>query len=182
MKSWLETFPHKIYVTAFLNNGKLFDYRIGEFPKHAMSMTIKNNFDKFTGVKVVHKEFTVNSSQEHNDVFQLYALDWLDTSFEKDEGFVLENDILTKRKIPKILEFLKSNNLNFSEDLINDFKTFLLICKDNNFVSDNNLEQFVGKYKTKLEDTSLTDYEVIALGRKINDFYKLKKILKLKNI
>lgn len=43
--SWASTFPHTVYASAFLADGKLYDYYIGEQQKEWITKTIRNDKD-----------------------------------------------------------------------------------------------------------------------------------------
>lgn len=190
--AWFDLYPHSIWVTAFLYKGKIFDYNIGQLPKDSFSRTVILNSDedkdRAFNCTTETKEFIVNNGDEHNNVFSVLAFDWLD-QFEKEEGFKLNLDIISKRNVPKILEILEAEK--YQQSLINGIPNcyyyvavsnlieWIKANKDENFLSNNSFNQYKDKYKNKLNSPNIDANEASIIGQQIA--YLSKLFDKLKN-
>lgn len=193
--AWFEQYPHSVWVTAFLYKDKLIDFRIGSCPVHPFSRTVTINTeedkDEVFNCKAETKEFIVNSSEEHNEVFSVLAYDWLD-QFEKKDGLSFNIDTISKRNIPKIFKILENEKFYQSSingipncyycSVITDLIKWLEERKENNFLSNNSFYQFKDRYKDKLDNPNIKDDEASILGIKIaylnRLFNKLKEEIK----
>lgn len=79
MGHWLDTYPHEVYVSAVLYEGKLFDYKIGQHKlTHVNGVYMKISDIYVTkDITIELKSFTVNNSNEHDDVFTKHAREFL---------------------------------------------------------------------------------------------------------
>ena len=83
------TYPHKVYATAFLVDGKLADYRIGCWQRHWGNRTFRGSSweneiikNKKLELTCEYNEITVKDNDEHNNAFDILEK-WLDESFSK---------------------------------------------------------------------------------------------------
>lgn len=84
-------YPHIVYATAFLVDGKLADYKIGNWQRHWGNRTFRGlkwegEIIKDRNIKLTceYNQVTVKNDNEHNIAFDI-LLDWLDETFEKYE-------------------------------------------------------------------------------------------------
>lgn len=93
-------YPHYVYATAYLVEGKLADYKICDRERSWNDRTfrgckwesdiLKNLEDNILNEKITceYKKILVSNNIEHNDAFNILEL-WLDSEFEKYEGNIL---------------------------------------------------------------------------------------------
>ncbi|MGG3874692.1 hypothetical protein [Brevibacillus laterosporus] len=78
MKDWSDTYPHKVYASVLLLDGKIYSYRIGpsywESP-FEVKMRV-SDFPKIKRMTVEHTSFEVNNDQEHTEAFTVQAVNW----------------------------------------------------------------------------------------------------------
>ena len=80
MKSWLNTYPHKIYASVLIFEGKVIDYKIGQnYWEDVYNVTLRGQIsvrDLFRS-KVLNTYWEVNSEKEHQEVFEKLAKEWV---------------------------------------------------------------------------------------------------------
>lgn len=88
-------YPHYVYATAFLVNGKLADYKIGNMQKSWGLRTFRGSkwesevwqhgfIDKDWKLTCKYNKILVNNDDEHNEAFDKLE-DWLFTNFKMYE-------------------------------------------------------------------------------------------------
>lgn len=85
-----DTYPHYVYVTAYLVNGELADYNIGDHEKDWGARTFRgskwenevaehfNDWD----LKCDYNKILVNNQDEHNNAFEFLEM-WLSHNFKR---------------------------------------------------------------------------------------------------
>ncbi|HZG16940.1 MAG TPA: hypothetical protein VE710_18270 [Candidatus Bathyarchaeia archaeon] len=78
MAHWVDTYPHKVYASVLLLDGKIYNYKIGEyywrFPGEVKMRY--SDIDKLDRMTVEHTFFEVNNDIEHNRAFDVLAPEW----------------------------------------------------------------------------------------------------------
>lgn len=80
MKNWLETYPHKIYASILLLDGKLIDYKIGEhYWESPFNVCLKGQItlEELKRCTTDYRYWVVNSPTEHNNIFNVAAKEWI---------------------------------------------------------------------------------------------------------
>jgi len=81
MAHWVNTYPHTVYASVLLKDGKIIDWKIGQRKwTHIFDMArmFKRPFnqDDYAGETVESIGFDVNNSEGHNRVFSDLAREW----------------------------------------------------------------------------------------------------------
>lgn len=78
MTHWVDTYPHKVYASVLLLDGKIYNYKIGQsFWENPLEVKMRySDFEKIDRMTVEHTCFEVNNSEEHNTAFKVLAMDW----------------------------------------------------------------------------------------------------------
>lgn len=78
MAHWVDTYPHKVYASVLLLDGKIYNYKIGEdYWKHPLEVKMRfSDFEKIDRMTVEHTYFEVNNVEEHNAAFKVLAREW----------------------------------------------------------------------------------------------------------
>ena len=85
--SWSDEYPHSVFASALLSDGKLIAWKVGNPPKREWHDFYKcfaysgKKMDHFTNMTVQVKEFVCKEKQDHNPAFDL-ANAWLIETFE----------------------------------------------------------------------------------------------------
>ncbi|UUV46038.1 hypothetical protein [Bacillus phage vB_BanS-Thrax3] len=78
MAHWVDTYPHDVYASVLLLDGKIYNWKIGnrywESPFHVKMRYA--DFDKIDRMEVHHTSFTVNNSTEHSYAFEVLSRKW----------------------------------------------------------------------------------------------------------
>ena len=84
---WLETYPHSVFASALLSDGKLIAWKVGNPAKStvddfykAFIFAQKKRTD-FANITVEVKEYICNSKEDHSKAFE-DSKNWLTTNFE----------------------------------------------------------------------------------------------------
>lgn len=88
-----ETYPHYVYATVFLLDGKLMDYKIGNQEKCWETRTFRGQewenyvFDNFQKLNLYceYKKILVNNADEHNEAFEILEK-WIHKNYETYKG------------------------------------------------------------------------------------------------
>lgn len=81
MGNWLDTYPHKIYASVLLFNGRIIDYKIGQnYWKDSFQVTLRGqiSIDDLFKSKTKYTYWEVNSKEEHKNVFEIFAKEWIE--------------------------------------------------------------------------------------------------------
>ncbi|HEK9103686.1 TPA: hypothetical protein SUB30_005189 [Bacillus pseudomycoides] len=78
MAHWIDTYPHDVHASVLLLDGEIYNWKIGQrYWRSPWDMTwrfpLPDNMDKFT---VETNKWTVNTPEEHSEVFQKHAREW----------------------------------------------------------------------------------------------------------
>jgi len=78
MAHWVDTYPHKVYASVLLLDGKIYNYKIGQnYWEHPGEVKMRiTDFHKIDRMTVEHTYFEVNNDQEHRDAFAVLAVNW----------------------------------------------------------------------------------------------------------
>ncbi len=85
-----EVYPHYVYTTAFLVDGLLADFKVGNresdwgirtFRGSDWENEVARHFNDLN-LSCEYKKILVNNIEEHNDAFELLEM-WLDNTFKK---------------------------------------------------------------------------------------------------
>lgn len=82
MNSWLETYPHKVYASVLLLDGKVVDYKIGKnYWKSPFYVSLRGQItlDELKRCKTKYRFWEVNSDKEHNEVFNTLGKAWIES-------------------------------------------------------------------------------------------------------
>lgn len=82
MAHWVETYPHTVYASVLLKDGKITNWKIGQRRwEHNMDMTrmfkLPFNLADYEGETVESTSWEVNNDKEHNEVFESLAREWM---------------------------------------------------------------------------------------------------------
>lgn len=81
MNFWLETYPHKIYASVLLLDGKIIDWKIGQhYWEDPFQVKLRGNI-KIEDIQRCVTKYTfweVNNSEEHQKVFESIAKKWIE--------------------------------------------------------------------------------------------------------
>lgn len=76
--NWLDTYPHKIYASALLLEGMLYNWKVGQ--RHWENPTDSKmrftDLDKINRMTIAYTCWEVKNDEEHNLVFAKYSKDW----------------------------------------------------------------------------------------------------------
>lgn len=77
MPHWSDIYPHKLYASALLLDGKIENWKVVDYPWIDI-YGIKNYWkrDRMKDYTIVSQEWEVNNDKEHNDVFTMHAPKW----------------------------------------------------------------------------------------------------------
>lgn len=78
MKHWVDAYPHKVFASVLLLDGKIYGWKIGDRywdSPYEVRMKI-NDFDKLDRMRAEHTYWIVYNSKEHNDVYEIHAKEW----------------------------------------------------------------------------------------------------------
>lgn len=81
MKSWLDTYPHKIYASVLVFEGRVVDYKIGQnYWEDVYNVTLRGEISiaNLFKSKVKHTFWEVNSEEKHQEVFNTIAKKWIE--------------------------------------------------------------------------------------------------------
>ena len=92
-----DKYPHYVYATAFLVNGKLADYKIQNRERDWGDKTFRGSkweneiwqhgfVDKDWKLTCEYKKILVTNDEEHNEAFETLEM-WLDNEFKKYKNF-----------------------------------------------------------------------------------------------
>lgn len=78
MAHWADTYPHKVYASVLLLDGKIYNYKIGDsYWEHPTEAKMRySDFKNIDRMRVEHTFFEVNNDAEHNAAFEVLATDW----------------------------------------------------------------------------------------------------------
>ena len=80
MKSWIDTYPHRIYASVLLFKDKIIDYKIAQnYWEDVYHISLRGQIsikDLFRS-RVLYTSWDVNSEEEHNEVFDKLAKEWI---------------------------------------------------------------------------------------------------------
>lgn len=78
MAHWSDVYPHEVYACVLLLDGKIYNWKIGEYywsSPYEARMRL-SDFDKIDRMKTEYKSWTVYNDEEHNEVFERLAKEW----------------------------------------------------------------------------------------------------------
>ncbi|MGG2091295.1 hypothetical protein AB1283_00830 [Bacillus sp. S13(2024)] len=89
MAHWVDTYPHKVYASVLLLDNKIYNWKIGQrYWDSPFSMTIRtSDMEKFSKMKTKYIHWEVNTSDEHQEVFEKHAREWF-KQFEIHEEYI----------------------------------------------------------------------------------------------
>jgi len=77
MKYWLDIYPHSIFASVLLLDGKIENWKIVNYPKkHPLEFTGFWKRDRLNDYACEWKEFVCNNGKEHNEAFEEWAPEW----------------------------------------------------------------------------------------------------------
>ncbi|MED1955115.1 hypothetical protein [Brevibacillus centrosporus] len=78
MAHWVDTYPHKVYASVLLLDGKIYNWKIGQDHwKHPHEVKMRySDFDKLDRMYTQYAWFEVNNDEEHNRAFEVLAREW----------------------------------------------------------------------------------------------------------
>lgn len=78
MTHWVDTYPHDVYASVLLLDGKIYNYKIGqnhwEYP-YEVKMRY-SDFWKIDRMQTQYVKWTVEDDEQHSQVFTEYARHW----------------------------------------------------------------------------------------------------------
>lgn len=80
MLHWAYTYPHKVYCSVLLLDGKIVDYKIGErYWSTPFQITLRGQItlEELEKAKTEYTYWEVNNDKEHQQVFNKLAKEWL---------------------------------------------------------------------------------------------------------
>lgn len=86
MECWFDTYPHKVYTSVLLLDGKLIDYKIGQtYWQEPFEVTLRGqiNLEDLFKCEVRNTFWEVNNSEEHLNVFDELATEWINEQIKK---------------------------------------------------------------------------------------------------
>lgn len=81
MNTWLETFPHKVYASVLVLDGKAVDYKIGQnYWENSSHVTLRGQitFEELKRCETRYTFWEVNSQEEHEEIFEKIAVKWIE--------------------------------------------------------------------------------------------------------
>lgn len=78
MAHWVDTYPHDVYASVLLLDGKIYNWKIGQYHwESPFDVKMRYaDFDKVDRMEVHHTSFTVNNSGEHSHAFEVLSRKW----------------------------------------------------------------------------------------------------------
>jgi hypothetical protein len=77
MQHWSDIYPHSIYASVLLLDGKIENWKIVNYPKTEPGMFSGFwKMDRLNDYTCEYKEFICNNSEEHNKAFTEWAEEW----------------------------------------------------------------------------------------------------------
>lgn len=78
MKHWIKKYPHKVYASVVLLDGKIYNWKVGQSCwNSAYEAKVRfSDFDKLDKMIVRHTYWVVYSPEEHQKVFEKHAKEW----------------------------------------------------------------------------------------------------------
>ncbi|MEI3892419.1 MULTISPECIES: hypothetical protein [unclassified Bacillus (in: firmicutes)] len=79
MKSWIDTYPHKIHASVLLLENEIHNWKVGEnYWTSPFSMKWSYPFPVNVGEYIVkHNTWIVDTPEQHSKVFQELAPEWM---------------------------------------------------------------------------------------------------------
>ena len=80
MREWLEKYPHRIYASVLILDGKIVDYKIGQDHwEGTFQVTLRGqiSFDDLLRSETRYTFWEVHTSEEHENVFNNLAQAWI---------------------------------------------------------------------------------------------------------
>lgn len=89
MAHWVDTYPHRVYASVLLLDGKIYNYKIGQNHwEHPAEVKMRlSDFNKIDRMTVEYTYFEVNNDEEHNAAFEVLARDWF-KNWEIHENYI----------------------------------------------------------------------------------------------
>lgn|GEM_PF-2323813 len=111
LMAWHDEYPHKVYASVLLLDGKIENWKIGGSPKkHAGDWSNFWKLDRINDYTVQFTEFVVNNDKEHNEAFEKLAPEWLKQWLIADD-FVGSRPYREKKNYLEIAKsYLKNSN------------------------------------------------------------------------
>lgn len=74
---WSDRYPHDLYASVLLLDGKIETWKVGQHPRETPGVfSAFWKIDRLKDYTAQTQKWTVNNSQEHNDVFAVHAPAW----------------------------------------------------------------------------------------------------------
>lgn len=75
--AWHDEWPHKVYASVLLLDGRIEEWKIGNPPKtEPLDFKAYWKRDRLADYRAEFTEFVVNNDQEHDDAFRKLAPEW----------------------------------------------------------------------------------------------------------
>lgn len=77
MAHWSDIYPHKLYASVLLLDGKIENWKVSNHPKtHSFYFSGYWKLDRMNDYTSQYAEWEVNNQSEHSEVFQELSTEW----------------------------------------------------------------------------------------------------------